>query len=74
MSETTVKFPVTCPKCGRKRPAELPVDMLAFSLQRGSHIYFVATCHHVIWAATEVELEQIREYLGATSADERHRS
>jgi hypothetical protein len=66
MSETTVRFPVRCPKCGRIRSAELPIDLLAFSLQRGSRIYFGARCHDIIWAATEVELDQIREYLGAS--------
>jgi hypothetical protein len=40
--------------------------MVAVSLQRGSNIYFAATCHDIIWAATEVELEQLREYLGAS--------
>jgi hypothetical protein len=42
--------------------------MVADSLQRGSNIYFAATCHDIIWAATEVELEQLREYLGASAA------
>jgi hypothetical protein len=63
--ESTVRFPVACPKCGRERLTEFPVDVVADSLRRGSDICLVATCHDVIWTATELELEQIYEYLGA---------
>jgi hypothetical protein len=65
MSEPTVRFPVACPKCGRERLTEFPVDVVADALQKGSDICLVATCHDVIWTATELELEQIHEYLGA---------
>jgi hypothetical protein len=65
MSEPTVRFPVACPMCGRERLTEIPVDVVADALRRGSDICLVATCHDVIWAATELELEQIHEYLGA---------
>jgi hypothetical protein len=65
MSEPTVRFPVVCPKCGRERLTEIPVDVLADALQRGSDICLVATCHDVIWTATELETEQIHEYFGA---------
>ena len=61
----TVRFPVACPKCGRERLTEYPVDEVADSLRRGSDLCLVATCHDVIWTATELELEQINEYLGA---------
>jgi hypothetical protein len=64
MSETTVSFPVTCPKCGRKRLAELPVDIVANTLRRGAHLYLAAACHNIIWDATDVEREQLRECLG----------
>jgi hypothetical protein len=65
MIEPTVRFPVACPKCGRERLTEYPVDEVTDSLRRGSDICLVATCHDVIWTATELELEQINEYLGA---------
>jgi hypothetical protein len=65
MSEPTVRFPVACPKCGRERLTEFPADVVADALQKGSDICLVATCHDVIWTATELELEQIHEYLGA---------
>jgi len=38
-------------------------------MQKGSDICLVATCHDVIWDATELELEQIHEYLGAVRPD-----
>src|ERR1700693_5488213 len=63
MIELTVRFPVACPKCGRERLAEYPVDVVADCLRRGSDICLVATCHDVIWTATELELEQIHQYL-----------
>ena len=63
MFEPTVRFPVACPKCGRERLTELPVDVVADALQKGSDICLVATCHDVIWTATELELEQIHQYL-----------
>jgi hypothetical protein len=65
MNHPTVRFPAACPKCGRERLTEFPVDEVADALQRGSDICLVATCHDVIWSATALELEQISEYLGA---------
>jgi hypothetical protein len=65
MNHPTVRFPSACPQCGRERLAEFPLDEVADALQRGSDISLVATCHDVVWTATELELEQIREYFGA---------
>jgi hypothetical protein len=65
MNHPTVRFPAACPKCGRERLTEFPLDEVADALQRGSDICLVATCHDVIWTATELELEQIREYFCA---------
>ena len=65
MREPTVRFPVVCPKCGRERLAEFPVDEVAEALKWGSDICLAATCHDVIWSATELELEQIHEYFEA---------
>ena len=65
MNHHTVRFPAACPQCGRERLAEFPLDEVADALQRGSDISLVATCHDVVWTATELEMEQIREYCGA---------
>jgi hypothetical protein len=48
-----------------ERLIEIPFDVVSDALQKGSDICLVATCHDVIWTATESELEQIHEYLGA---------
>jgi hypothetical protein len=63
MIEPTVKFPIACPKCGRERLTEFPINEVVDALKRGSDICLVATCHDVIWTATELELEQIHDYL-----------
>jgi hypothetical protein len=63
MIEPTIRFPVACPKCGREQLTELPVGEVLEALKRGSDISLVATCHDLIWTATELELEQIHENL-----------
>lgn len=69
MERPTIRFPVTCPKCGAERLTEFPADEVADALLRRTNICLVATCHDMIWDASEVELEQIGEYLGATWMD-----
>jgi hypothetical protein len=63
MIEPTIRFPVACPECGREQLTEFPMNEVVDALDRGSDISLVATCHDVIWTATELELEQIQEYL-----------
>ena len=63
MIDPTVRFPVVCPKCGRERLTEFPINEVLHAFNRGSEIILVATCHDVIWTATELELQQIYEYL-----------
>jgi hypothetical protein len=66
MKEPTIRFPVTCPKCGNELLTELPVAVVAVGLIRGSSIRLFADCHGVSWGASPLEIEQIREYLGAS--------
>jgi hypothetical protein len=63
--EPGVRFPVICPVCARALLTELPVAQIAEALIMGSSIRLHANCHDVYWDATELEIEQIREYLGA---------
>ena len=63
--EPGVRFPVTCPICARALVTELPVALVAEALIVGSSIRLHASCHDVNWDATKLEVEQIREYLGA---------
>jgi hypothetical protein len=74
MTELTISFPVTCPKCGKERLTRFPMNVVADALLRGSDICLVSTCHDVIWDATAAELEQIREYLDASSVTSHRRS
>jgi hypothetical protein len=63
--EPGVRFPVTCPICARALLTELPVALIAEALIMESSIRLHASCHDVYWDATELEVEQIREYLSA---------
>jgi hypothetical protein len=63
MIEPTIRFPVVCPTCGREKLTEFPLNEVVYALNGRSDISLVATCHDVIWTATELELEQIQEYL-----------
>lgn len=56
---------MTCPICAQALLTELPVAVIAEALIMGSSIRLNASCHDVSWDATELEVEQIREYLGA---------
>jgi hypothetical protein len=63
MIDPIVRFPVVCPKCGSEKLAEFPVGEVAHAISMGLDLSLVATCHDMIWTATELELEQIHQYL-----------
>ena len=63
MIDPVVRFPVVCPRCGSEKLTEFPVNDVAYVLSRGLDFSLVATCHETIWTATELELEQIHQYL-----------
>ena len=65
MQELTIRFPVICPVCARALLTEMPVGPIAEALVAGSPIRLHASCHDVYWDANQVEIEQIRQYLGA---------
>lgn len=65
--EPEIRFPVNCPLCARASPTEMPVGLIAEALIAGSTIRLHASCHDVYWDASESEVEQIREYLGAAA-------
>jgi hypothetical protein len=66
MNIPTVKFPVVCPRCRRETLGELPVATIAEALIQHAPITLRAGCHQVSWRANAIEVEQIREYLGAS--------
>jgi hypothetical protein len=69
MNELGIRFPVTCPKCGKERLTKFPLNVVADALLRGSGLRLVSACHDLTWDATELELEQIRQYLGVAWFD-----
>jgi hypothetical protein len=70
MKEPTIRFPVTCPKCGAETLGEYPIAEVASALLiENGRLRLYAKCHEYHWSAKPGELEQIREYLGATWFD-----
>jgi len=65
MNEPTIRFPATCPQCGMEYLGEYPIAEVAAALLRGGRLRLYASCHEYHWSASEREMEQIREYLGA---------
>jgi hypothetical protein len=65
MDATMVRFPVTCPICDRESLLELPLVDVAEALLTGQEIKLHAPCHGCSWSANEIEVQQVREYLGA---------
>jgi hypothetical protein len=63
--ENQIRFPVTCPLCGNEHLLDLPVAEVADAMLRGEDVYLSASCCGVVWVASEIECEQIREYLAA---------
>ena len=66
MGEPFIRFPIKCAKCGDDSSGEYAVAYVASALlTKGDPLILSAPCHENSWAATDQELEQIREYLGA---------
>jgi hypothetical protein len=65
MQEVKLRFPVNCPVCDQALLIAMPVGLVAEALIAGSPIRLHASCHDVYWDATQLEIEQIRQYLGA---------
>jgi hypothetical protein len=69
MNEPTIRFPVTCLRCGQEALTSFPVATVANALIQRKKIRLYADCHEVAWYASSTEMEQIREYLGAPWLD-----
>jgi len=67
MNARKLRVPVTCPDCGAERLAELPADRVTGALREGRALRLHAPCHDVWWNASAVEVEQVRQYVGALS-------
>jgi len=71
--EPSMKFPVTCPECARETIGEFQIAVIATALITGKTLRLYSACHDLYWTATQVEREQLREYLAAISIDARER-
>ena len=69
MIEPSVKFPVICPECQREALASLPVGLVAGALIRDRGIRLYSSCHDIYCDASPIELEQLRQYMGAAWID-----
>ena len=69
MIEPSVRFPVICPECQREVLASLPVGLVAGALIRQRGIRLYSSCHDIYWDASPIELEQLRQYMGAAWID-----
>ena len=66
MNEPTIRFPVICPLCDAEAITEYPVaDVASALLTRSTGFELYARCHDYHWTASQGELQQIREYMGA---------
>lgn len=60
-----VRLPVVCPVCGREEVQSFDVAALASALLEAAPIKLTSACHQALWKASALEMEQIRQYLGA---------
>jgi hypothetical protein len=66
MNEPMIRFPVSCPQCGNEELGEYRIaDVANALLLAGNTLPLYASCHDYYWTASQWELQQIREYLGA---------
>jgi len=72
MDEPTVRFPVVCAKCGRESLLEYPLAIVSTRLKQLHRLPLEAKCCGVVWDASPLEMEQIREYLGAVAVTSAH--
>jgi hypothetical protein len=64
-----VRFPVSCPVCRREALAEYRYADLLGALINHRPIRLYAACHDTSWAASYVEVQQIRSRIGAAQLD-----
>lgn len=65
MHETRVRFPVTCPMCEAESLTSLTISEVALAIINNRSVQLHAICHGVTWDASDIEMQQIREYLGS---------
>ena len=69
MDDRTIRFPVVCPDCGKDRLAEFPVAKIVDALIKKERIYLRSRCHNAGWVASDLEREQLREYVSVRNLE-----
>jgi hypothetical protein len=64
MANSTICFPVTCPCCGQEYLMVSNRNMIVSALASERRLTLSSMCahHRALWAASEIERRQIREY------------
>jgi len=66
MKESFIRFPITCPRCGHESLTEFRAVVVTIATVEWHSMRLYASCHKVFWDASDLELEQIGAYLGAS--------
>lgn len=66
MDESHIRFPITCPRCGKESLVKFRAVIVTIALIEWRSMRLYARCHEVFWNASDLELEQIRAYLGSS--------
>ncbi len=66
MEESFIRFPITCPRCGNESLTEFRAVVVTIAVIEWQSMRLYSSCHDVFWDASEMELDQIGEYLGAS--------
>ena len=66
MDDVYIKVPVVCPICQQESLIALRAEAIIDALDEEAPLRLIATCHDKGWYASEVETEQIRDYLLCT--------
>jgi hypothetical protein len=67
MVDNQLRVPIVCPTCGRESIAELPLLATFEALEQSCPVLLNSSCHGLVWPATEVEREQLQQYVDAGS-------
>lgn len=66
MEQCLIRFPITCPKCGGESLTGFRAVVVTISVIEWHSMRLYSSCHQVFWDASEIELDQISAYLGAS--------
>jgi hypothetical protein len=71
MDDSYIRFPITCPRCGEESLTKFRTVIVTSALVEWRSMRLYAQCHEVFWDASDLELEQIRAYIGVLWLGER---